>query len=52
VDKVLDKRRDEHNKMEAYSETGASPTWIPGPVRLQIESRDVYGVRFCLSLYG
>jgi hypothetical protein len=29
VDRVLDKRRDEHNKMETYSETDASPTQIP-----------------------
>jgi hypothetical protein len=38
MDKVRDKRRDEHNKMEAYSEMDASPTRIPGPVCLQIES--------------
>jgi hypothetical protein len=38
MDKVLDKRQDEHNKMETYSETDASPTQILGPVSLQIES--------------
>jgi hypothetical protein len=52
VDKVLDKRQGEHNKMETYSETDASPTQIPGPVRLQIESQNAYGLRFCRSLYG
>jgi hypothetical protein len=46
VDKVLDKRRDEHNKMEVYTETGASPTRIPRPVHLQIEAQDVSGLRF------
>jgi hypothetical protein len=38
MDKVLDKRWDEHNKMEAYSETDVSQTQILGPVRLQIEA--------------
>jgi hypothetical protein len=37
--KVLDKRWDEHNKMEAYSETDASPTQIPGPVRFKLKPR-------------
>jgi hypothetical protein len=46
VDKVLDKRRDEHNKMEVYSETDASPIQIPGPVSLQIESQHAYGHQF------
>jgi hypothetical protein len=46
VDKVLDNRRDEHNKMEAYSETDASPTRIPGLVCLQIEAWDAYGLGF------
>jgi hypothetical protein len=52
VDKVLDKRRDERNKMEAYSETDVSPTQIPGPVRLQIESQNAYELGFSHSLYG
>jgi hypothetical protein len=46
VDKVLDKRRDEHNKMEVYSETDVSPIQIPGPVSLQIESQHAYGHQF------
>jgi hypothetical protein len=46
VDKVLDKRRDEHNKLEAYSDTDASPTRIPGPMCLQIEARNTYGLGF------
>jgi hypothetical protein len=46
VDKVLDKRRDKHNKMEAYLETDASPTPILGPVHLQIEAQDAYRLRF------
>jgi hypothetical protein len=46
VDKVLDKRWGEHNKMETYSETDASPTQIPGPVHLQIEIKNTYGLRF------
>jgi hypothetical protein len=46
VDKVLEKRQDKHNKMEAYSEMGVSLTRISGPVRLQIESQDAYRVRF------
>jgi hypothetical protein len=46
VDKVLDTRRDDHNKMEAYSETGASPTQISGSMRLQIEAQNVYGIGF------
>jgi hypothetical protein len=52
VDHVLDKRWDEHNKMEAYLKTDASPTQIPGLVRLQIEGQDAYGLGFLLSLYG
>jgi hypothetical protein len=46
VDKVLDKRQDEHNKMETYSEMDASPTRIPGPVHLQIEAQGAYGIIF------
>jgi hypothetical protein len=46
VDKVLDKRQDENNKMETYSEKDASPTRIPGLVRLQIEAQDAYGLVF------
>jgi hypothetical protein len=46
MEKVLDKRQDEHNKMEAYSEMGARPTRISGPVRLQIEAQDAYRDRF------
>jgi hypothetical protein len=46
MDKVLDKRRDEHNKMETYSETDVSPSWIPGPMRLQIEVQSAYGFGF------
>jgi hypothetical protein len=46
VDKVRDQRRDEHIMMEAYSETEASPTQIPGPVHLQIEAQDAYGFKF------
>jgi hypothetical protein len=46
VDKVRDQRWDEHNTMEAYSETEASPTRIPGLVHLQIEAQDAYGLRF------
>jgi hypothetical protein len=46
MDKVRDKRWDEHNKMEAYSETYVSPTQIPGPMRLQTESQDAYRLRF------
>jgi hypothetical protein len=42
VHEVLDKRRDEHNKMEAYSDTDVSPTRITGPVHLQIEAQDAY----------
>jgi hypothetical protein len=52
VDKVLDKRRDERNKMEAYSETDVSPTRIPGPVRFQIESQNAYELGFSHSLFG
>jgi hypothetical protein len=39
MDKVLDKRRDEHNKMEAYSETDASPTQIPGKCAFKLKPR-------------
>jgi hypothetical protein len=39
VDKVWDKRQDEHNKMEAYSEMDVSPTRIPGPLRHKIEAQ-------------
>jgi hypothetical protein len=46
VDKVLDKRRDEHNKIESYSETDASPTQILGLVHLQIEAQDAYRLGF------
>jgi hypothetical protein len=46
VDKVLHKRRDEHNKMDTYSEIDASPNRILGPMRLQIEAQDIYGLRF------
>jgi hypothetical protein len=46
VDKVLNKRQEEYNKLEAYSETDAGPTRILGPVRLQIEAQDVYGLGF------
>jgi hypothetical protein len=46
VDKVLDKRQDEHNKMETYSEMDVSPIWIPGLVHLQIEAQDAYGLIF------
>jgi hypothetical protein len=46
VCQVLDKRRDEHNKIEAYSEMDAGPTQIPGPVCLQIEAQDQYILRF------
>jgi hypothetical protein len=42
MDKVLDKRRDEHNKMETYMEMDVSPTRIPGPVQLQIEAYNAY----------
>jgi hypothetical protein len=38
--------------METYSETEASPTRIPGPVHLQIEAQDQYGLGFWRSLYG
>jgi hypothetical protein len=40
MDKVLDKRWDEHKKLEAYSKTDASHTQIPGPVCLQIEGQN------------
>jgi hypothetical protein len=46
VDKVLDKRWDEHNKMETYLETDASPAQIPGPVCLEIEAQDAYKLGF------
>jgi hypothetical protein len=48
VDQVLDKIRDayEDNKMEAYSETDVSPTWILGPMHLRIEAQDAYGLGF------
>jgi hypothetical protein len=46
VDKVLDKRQDDHNKMETYSETDASPTQIPGPVHLPIKAQNAYRLRF------
>jgi hypothetical protein len=46
MDKVWDQRRDEHNTLEAYSEMEASPTWILGPVHLQIEAQDTYRLRF------
>jgi hypothetical protein len=43
---VWDQRQDEHNMMEAYSETKMSPTRILGPMYLQIESHDTYGLGF------
>jgi hypothetical protein len=46
VDKVWDHRWDEHNTMEAYMEMEASPTRIAGPVHLQIEAHDPYGLGF------
>jgi hypothetical protein len=46
VDRVTDKRRDEYNKIDTYSEMDVSPTRILGTVHLQIEAQNAYGLRF------
>ena len=52
VNKVLDKRQDDHIKIEIFSDSDSSPTQTTGPLRLQIDSQDAYEVGFERSEYG
>ena len=52
VKKVSHKRRDDHIKMEIFFNSDSSPTRTPGPLRVQIDVQDAYGVGFERSGYG
>ena len=52
LNKVLDKRRDDHIKMEIFSNSDSSPTRTPEPLRVQIDVQNAYGVGFERSGYA
>ena len=43
---VLEGKGDDHNKLEAESNSTSSPTWSPGPVHIQIDTHDASELRF------
>jgi len=52
VNKVLNKRQDDHIKIEIFSDSDSSPTQTTGPLCLQIYAQEAYEVGFKNSEYG
>ena len=52
VNKVLNKRQDDHIKIEIFSDSDSCHTQTTGPLRLQINGQDAYEVGFKHFEYG